>query len=277
LSRGRLNQSLRENEDGFIVGVYRKLEARGPNKALELRGNVMSGTFNSLLTANTRGFLKHNFLTAVRFPGQAAGTAPFDLHHYIVNGSHVVTLDLWALPPHSDAPPLAGYWVPQGGSCVVPANPGTRRYVFTPDFSGCSILVDQINASQYRVYHIQGGANYLQGEYLGGPYGHGLGLAASMTFDDYGDAALPRGFAFLKHEAGRWWIYYQRQNGIGLGYNNGQFQAMGPQTVRGGARVPVADLTAELPRLNARHSRQDLPITRHIRVQRRMLPNDELW
>ena len=170
-----------------------------------------------------------------------------------------------------------GFWVPQGGSCVVPANPGAVSFVFTPDFSGCSILVDQIDAGQYRVYHVQGGANYLQNEYLGAHDGHGLGLAGSMTFDDYGDAALPRGFAFLKYENGRWWIYYQRQNGVGINYGNGHFRAVGPQTVRGGARVPVADLTSEVPRLNARHSGRDLPVTRNIRAQRRMLPNDELW
>jgi hypothetical protein len=106
---------------------------------------------------------------------------------------------------------------------------------------------------------------------------HGLGLAGSMTFDDYGDTARPRGFAFLKYETGRWWIYYQRQDGAPLAYVRGQLMAMGRQSLRGGARVPIADLTCEVPRLNARHSGRDLPITRNIRTQKRMLPNDELW
>lgn len=224
----------------------------------------------------TTGFLKHNFLTAVRLPPTPASRARFDLNHHFVNQQHVVTLDRWTAQS-SDENPILGYWVPQGMSCAIPARPGTTNYVFTPDFSGCSILVDQLNANSYRVYHVQGGANYLQTEYLNSPYSHGLGLAGSMVFDDYGTSGAPRAFAFLKYEAGRWWIYCQTQNGIGLGFNNGRFLAMGPQTVRGGVRIPVADLTSEVPRLNAKHSGQYLPVTRNIRVQRRMLPNNEFW
>jgi len=235
----------------------------------------MSGTFNLLISVNTRGFLRHNFLTAVRYPGAAPGLAAFDLNHHFVNHNHVVTLDAGMI--NADEPPIIGYWVPQGGSCVVPSNPGAIRYIFTPDFSGCSILVDQIGANNYRVYHVQGGLLHLQNEYLNGNHNHGLGLAGSMTFDDYGETSSPRGFAFLKYENARWWIYYQRQNGIGLGFNGGQFQAMGPQTVRGGARVPIANLTFEVSRAGARHNGVDLPITRNIRVQHRMLPNDEIW
>lgn len=235
----------------------------------------MSGTFNALLTLSPRGFLRHNFLTAVRYPGHAAGAARFDLEHHLVGGSHVVTLDP-AGQPYADEP-LKGFWVPQGDSCIVPNNPGVGNYVFTPDFSGCSIVVDQISIGEYRVYHVQGGANYFQSEYLRGPHDHGLGLAGSMTFDDYGSPDAPRGFAFMKHEGGRWWIYYQQQNGVGLAYNSGEFHAIGPQTVRGGARVPIADLTCESPRHNAKHSGLDLPVRRNITTQRRMLPNDELW
>jgi hypothetical protein len=232
----------------------------------------MSTQFNNQFRIDTRNFVRQNFLTAVRYPGQVAGLTSFDLNHHLINHHHVVTLDRF-----TQDPPLMGFWVPQGGSCVIPSDPGATSFVFTPDFSGCSILVDQTNEGQYRAYHVQGGAQYLQQEYLGDANGHGLGLAGSMTFDDYGDAALPRGFAFLKYEQGRWWIYYQRQNGVGLGYNHEHFYAVGPQTVRGGARVPVADLRFEVPRLSARHSGSHLPITRNVRTQVRMLPNDELW
>ncbi len=41
-----------ENGDGFIFGVYRQLEARGPNKALELTGK--SVRFFRQLTASVR-------------------------------------------------------------------------------------------------------------------------------------------------------------------------------------------------------------------------------
>jgi hypothetical protein len=235
----------------------------------------MSEEYNAKFRADTQGFIRRNFMTAVGIGVLQSGHAPFDLHHHLVNGNPVVRLDAWS--PHCTEVPVLGYWVPQGGSCLIPANPGVRAYVFTPDFSGCSILVDQIDAGQYRVYHVQGGAYHLRDEYLGSRDRHGLGLAGAMTFDDYGDAARPRGFAFLKYENRRWWIYYQRQNGVGLGYHHGQLVALGPQTVRGGARVPLADLTREVPRLNARHSGRDLPITRNIRAQRQMLPNDKLW
>ncbi len=234
----------------------------------------MSKNYNSMLREYTRDFLRHNFTTAVGIAPMRAGESPFDLHHSLVERQHVVRLDAWS--PQSDEQPLLGYWVPQGGSCSVPRNPGHRGFVFTADFSGCSILVDQMGVDEYRVYHVQGGAGYLESEYLDQP-DHGLGLAAAMTFDDYGDAAHPRGFAFLKNEGGRWWIYYQRQNGVGLRYAAGEYTAMGPQTIRGGARVPVADLTREVPRQNAKHSGRDLPQGRNVPTQTTMLPNDELW
>lgn len=232
----------------------------------------MSTEFNLRFRHTTQDICRRYFLTAIRYPGQLNGLTAFDLNHHSVNNNDVVTLDAVG-----SSYPLMGFWVPQGGSCVIPANPGTESFVFTPDFSGCSLLVDQIDANQYRVYHVQGGSNYLQKEYLSAHERHGLGLAASMIFDDYGDTTRPRGFAFLKYENERWWIYYQRHNGLGINYSNGRFRTMGPQTVRGGGRIPVADLTSEVPRINGRHSGQHLPVTRHIRAAQRMLPNDEVW
>jgi len=236
----------------------------------------MSTEFNNRFRNATQDIVRRYFLTAVRYPGQRNGLTTFDLNSHFVDNNNVVTLDVAAV---GKSYPLMGFWVPQGGSCVIPANPGSGCFVFTPDFSGCSILVDQIDANQYRVYHVQGGSNYLQKEYRGADNRHGLGLAASMIFDDYGDAAKPRGFAFLKYENGRWWIYYQRHNGVGLNYSysDGSFRAIGPQTVRGGGRIPVADLRSEVPRINGRHSGQHLPVTRNIRAAQRMLPNDEIW
>ena len=243
----------------------------------------MSLGFNTMFRSYTRGFLQHNFLTALGIAPLVAGHALFDLVHHLVQGQHIVILrDVNPLNPAqipAQEMPIFGYWLPQGGSCLIPANPGgLRTVVFTPDFSGCSIMVDQIDANNYRVYHVQGGANYFQAEYLNNPLRNNiLGLAASMTSDDYGNADQPRGFAFLKHEQGRWWIYMQRQTGVGLGWNQGQLAPIGPQLPRGGARVPVADLQREVPRLNGRQGGFDLPIVRNIRLQRHMLPNDETW
>ncbi|MGC8532911.1 MAG: hypothetical protein ACP5M1_12820 [Acidiphilium sp.] len=240
----------------------------------------MTNGMNWNFQNNTQNFLRQTLITAVRLPPLHAGNAIFDLAHHNVGGQNVVTLDAYNLLGGGGVgweAPLMAYWVPQGGSCVVPAAPGGRRLVFTPDFSGCAILVDQLNAGNYRVYHVQGGAGHLNNEYLNPIHNHGLGLAGAMTFDDYGTAAQPRGFAFLKFEAGRWWIYQQRQTGVGLGWVGGQLVPIGPQSPRGGAKVPVANLTQEVPRLNATQNGIDLPITRNIRAQTRMMPNDEIW
>jgi hypothetical protein len=198
------------------------------------------------------------------------GLAKFDLHHSVVNGQKIVRLDAWDPSSSHNDEPLNGYWVPQGGSCLIPRIAGSSQYVFTPDFSGCSILVDQIDANYYRVYHVQGDKRCLEAEYLlPAERAHGLGLAGAMTFDDYAAACEPcrtrcgriqtRGFAFLKFESGRWWIYVQSQNGVGIRYMNGEYMLMGPQTISGCSRIPVADLTREVPRAFGRHNGVELP------------------
>jgi hypothetical protein len=136
----------------------------------------MSTEFNNRFRSTTQDIVRRYFLTAVRYPGHSGGLTTFDLNHHSVNNNNVVTLDA-----AGRSYPLMGFWVPQGGSCVIPANPGTESFVFTPDFSGCSILVDQIDDNQYRVYHVQGGSNYLQNEYLSAHNRHGLGTS---RFDD---------------------------------------------------------------------------------------------
>ena len=121
----------------------------------------MSTHFNSMFCTYTQGFIQQNFMTAFRIGvgGVPAGGALFDLHHHMVNRHQFVTLEIWTMMPlNSDEIPLISYWVPQGGSCLVPARPA-RTYVFTPDFSGCSILVDQIDPNWYKVYHVQGGVS----------------------------------------------------------------------------------------------------------------------
>lgn len=241
----------------------------------------MSNGLNASFRTDTKKFLKKYFLTAVGIERLSEGSAPFDLVLDSVQDQPVAlvrTVNLLEAREQAE-PPLLGYWVPQGASTVVPVAPGARQVVFTPDFSGCAIMVDQINANNYRVYHVQGGSNYCAAEYLNDPArSNVMGMAASMTFDDYGDAAQPRGFAFLKYEQGRWWIYQQRHTGAGLGFSGGRLVPIGgAQHPRGGARVPVVDLGRETPRLNARQNGFDLPVVRNIGVQRAMAPNDELW
>lgn len=215
----------------------------------------MSNLYNRDFETNTESFIETRFISALRLPKLDEGHLPFNLRRHLSGAEEIVTLETWT--PDCDEMPLFGYWVPQGGSCVVPAHPTRGRFVLTPDFSGCSIMVDQIDASSYRVYHVQGGSNYMETEYINSGLGHGLGLAGSLTFSDYGTSTQPRAFAFLKYEGGRWWIHYQSQTGFGLSYNtsSGSFIAIGQQAVRGGGKKPVADLTAEQPHpSNAAHA-----------------------
>jgi hypothetical protein len=214
----------------------------------------MSLGFNTKFMSDTKVFLQNNFLTALGIPPLFSGHAMFDLVYHFLKGQHIVILRYVHLGNQDQYPdkegPIFGYWLPQGGSCLIPVNPRSlRTVVFTPDFSGCSIMVDQIDANNYRVYHVQGGGTYFQDEYLNDPLRKdGLGLAASMRPNDYGDADQPRGFAFLKHEQGHWWIYMQKQTGVGLGWNQGKLTPIGPQVPRGGARVLVADLQRKVLR-----------------------------
>ncbi|MFP3449915.1 hypothetical protein SB765_33840, partial [Pseudomonas sp. SIMBA_067] len=50
----------------------------------------------------------------------------------------------------------SAYWVPQNRHYDIPIHPtGTEpTTLFTDNFSGCSFVVDQINDTHYRVYHV---------------------------------------------------------------------------------------------------------------------------
>lgn len=263
----------RQASDGLIV--TRVFASRPRSAKLTLRDsqlaalNDMSSNWNRFFNAETKGYLKEHFMTAVAIRKIPAGPRQFDLHRQIASGYKIARLDAWDASSADDEP-LNGYWVPQGGSCVIPRFAMRSHYVFTPDFSGCSLLVDQIDRHHYRVYHAQASRAHLANEYLNpAGYRHGLGLAAALTFGDYSAACTAcktlcgreqtRGFAFLKFEDGRWWIYAQGQNGVGIAYADGRYTINGPQTPSGGVRIPVADLTCEVPRTPERHDGVALP------------------
>ncbi len=216
----------------------------------------MINHINALFKLVNRDFLGTFMMTAVGNPPMPAGRHNFNLTRHLVGPQRqqVARLTDWAL---ADELPILGYWAPQGNSCLIPAQPLPFDYVFTPDFSGCSIIVDQIDANHYRVYHVTGGRGRLAQEYTNSPHGHGLGIAAAMTFDDYGTATAPCGFAFLRYEHNRWWIYYQRQSGVQYGIQTvGSTPTLvpsGTKSILGGGLIPVADLATERPRRNLFH------------------------
>ncbi|CAI8984175.1 SET domain-containing protein [Pseudomonas sp. IT-347P] len=126
------------------------------------------------------------------------------------------------LPERSDA--VVGYWAAQGGYVDIPVHPGLGQpdHLFTPGFSGCSLVVDQMDAGRLRVRHVEGGKELVQYNGLAA-HEHGLGLSASMEYPDYGlrvdasgraDSRL-LGFAFMKYDrsARAWKLYYQANEG----------------------------------------------------------------
>jgi hypothetical protein len=109
------------------------------------------------------------------------------------------------------------YWAPQGGFVDIPVHPrnGEPNYVFTPDFSGCCLVVDKINDTTLRVRHVEGGKeevqyNTLQASEIGN------GMVGHMLYDDYGiiNGSENRcGFAFMVYSGGRWVIKWQANVG----------------------------------------------------------------
>lgn len=126
------------------------------------------------------------------------------------------------LPQPSNA--VVGYWAAQGGYVDIPIHPkwGEPDHVFTPGFGGCSLVVDQLDASRLRVRHVEGGKELAQYNGLA-THEHGLGLSASMEYPDYGlrvnasgqvDSRMV-GFAFMKydHSARSWKLHFQISEG----------------------------------------------------------------
>ncbi|WP_139139919.1 RHS repeat-associated core domain-containing protein, partial [Pseudomonas monteilii] len=110
------------------------------------------------------------------------------------------------------------YWAPQGGYVDIAAHPrkGEPELLFTPGFSGCSLVVDKMSEATLRVRHVEGSKEDAQYNDLDEAE-HGMGMLGAMEFTDYGfhDAAEGRvvenvtATAFMKYEEGEWKIKYQ--------------------------------------------------------------------
>ncbi|WP_235103028.1 hypothetical protein [Photobacterium carnosum] len=90
-------------------------------------------------------------------------------------------------------------------------------YVFTPNFSGCSLVIDDWSDDLIRVYHVEGGKEDKQ---YNDVKDHRNGLIKYMSFRDYdfykkGNTTIKsvNGFAFMHYniQAGHWVIHYQKQ------------------------------------------------------------------
>ncbi|MFM9381814.1 dermonecrotic toxin domain-containing protein [Pseudomonas sp. UV AK001] len=138
------------------------------------------------------------------------------------NALKVIDLEAGERPDQANA--ISAYWSPQGGYVDVPVHPEWAQpdHVFTPGFSGCSLVVDQMDENLLRVRHVEGGKEAPQYNDLA-PEEHGWGLSAAMEFPDYGlrldqngnpDSILT-GFAFMKYDrtARVWKLHYQSNQG----------------------------------------------------------------
>ncbi|WBA16302.1 cytotoxin [Salinivibrio proteolyticus] len=112
------------------------------------------------------------------------------------------------------------YWVAQGKYLDIPKHPDPHRdhlYVFTPNFSGCSFVVDDWDDDRIRVYHVEGGKEDKQYNEL---QDHGNNLIKYMSSCDYGfyqqgNTIIQNvhGFAFMSYntQTRNWEIHYQKQ------------------------------------------------------------------
>lgn len=115
----------------------------------------------------------------------------------------------------------SAYWLPQGGSIDIPRKPNADqpKYVFTPDFCGCSLTVTEIDNNMYRVRHVDGNKEGVQFNNLDRAT-KGGDVTYAMQFKDYGfyrsafEADRFRnvnGFAFMHFNGDRWQIRVQHQ------------------------------------------------------------------
>lgn len=208
----------------------------------------MDNSLTTRLKLNTEEFIGQHFFTATGITIFKKGISYFDLKRHqkdtAGNSIDIVTLEDWSAPlsiTQGKPSPLMGYWLPQGQNIDIPAVPAPTdpSFLFTADFSGCSFMVDKLTADTLRVYHVQGGSNYMQTEYLDARHDHGLGQCAAIKVEDYGNDKSPRAFIFMKydHKASTpgWRIYTQKQYGIGMSYKpqTGDIQTVGAQTICG--------------------------------------------
>ena len=114
---------------------------------------------------------------------------------------------------------LWSYWLPQGKYLDIAKHPDATRqpiYVLTPNFSGCSVVLDELDESTLRVYHVEGGKENQQ--YNDIP-NHGLGQLFYMSYTDYGYYTRNgttfeniTAYAFMQYSVANreWQIHYQR-------------------------------------------------------------------
>lgn len=106
------------------------------------------------------------------------------------------------------------WWLPQGQFIDIPIVPGPDDpiFVFTPAFTGCSLVVDYLNSATLRVYHVQRVEQYNNAQ------DHGRGMIRALRYSHYGYYDLnndhigadPFQFNYIENIAGFAYLYFDR-------------------------------------------------------------------
>jgi hypothetical protein len=106
---------------------------------------------------------------------------------------------------------IAAYWVPQGGSAVIPEHPGKEdpKFVFTPSFSGCTWVLNRVDESTLLAQHLTGGK--FNSEYSANREEKGIALSATR----WRDYAAPDPEGKLTKKAAMFMRYEGRDQGWG--------------------------------------------------------------
>jgi hypothetical protein len=115
---------------------------------------------------------------------------------------------------HSSVP-VEAYWAPQGESIGIPAHPdlsGKPELVFTPDLSGCSVVVEKADDQNLRVSHVQGGHH--NDEFVDLRIDPRK-ITAILAHESYSNGRNDQAAAFLKFDRGssEWNIHWQSRQG----------------------------------------------------------------
>lgn len=110
---------------------------------------------------------------------------------------------------------VEAYWAPQGQSIGIPARPdisGGPELVFTPDLSGCSVVVETKDDQTLRVSHVQGGHHNAEFAAL---RINPRDVTGILSHDDYSNGRNDQAAAFLKFDrgSGEWNIHWQERQG----------------------------------------------------------------
>lgn len=219
----------------------------------------MSRGLNASFMQNAEAFLNnHPFTSALMSESSRSDLATqptndpppldFDLMEGEKAGHSVALINVGPRAATTGGDPyIKAYWLPQGKYIDIPKDNPQAAYIFTPEFSGCKIYVDEIPGNLYRIFHIQ--CPHESSEYAANLRGTRRG---TIDNDDYGGGPAQhpsahrvgtvRANVVIQRLRNGWQFILQGLTGIGPGIGGGAMvYPPGPgQGVGGIATKPIA-------------------------------------